>query len=159
MDRPTLQLQLRTQPLVDLRRLVQATRVLRWTPWFVLFGAIAGPANLLLGNHVTVVFWVASTALPGLVLDVSRMVNGGRAWQRSEGWITRRTVAAVVIFVAIALSLESVLDRLGGYHPASELMNTDWSQLSDVVAVSVALAVARQFLQWTRPRMDPQPSR
>ena len=159
MDCPTLQWHLRTQPLVDLRRLVRATRVLRWTPWFVLFGAIAGPANLLLGNHVTVVFWVASMALPGLVLDVSRLVNGGKAWQRSEGWITRRTVAAVVILVAVASPLESVLDRLGGYHPTSGLVNTDWSQLADVVAVSVALAVARQFLQWTRPRTDPQPSR
>lgn len=80
------------------------------------------------------------------------MVNGGKAWERNEGWINWRTVVAAVIVVGIASALESVLDRLGGYHPASQLVNTDWSQLSDAVAVSVAFPVARQFLQWSKPK-------
>jgi hypothetical protein len=133
-----------------LRRLAEVTKVLHVTPWFALVGAIAAPANLLLGNHITFGFWVATMALPGLVLDLSRMLNGGKAWERKEGWFTKRTVAAVVIFVAIAAPLEAVLDHLGGYQSANALVNTDWSQLSDAVAVSVALAVARQFLQWSK---------
>lgn len=128
-----------------------AIAVLHLAPWFAIFGAIVAVANLRLGNHITVSFWVASWALPGLLLDLSRLVNGGKAWERREGWITWRTVVAVVIVVGIAAPLESVLDRLGGYHPASQLVNTDWSQLSDAVAVSVAFPVARQFLQWTKP--------
>jgi hypothetical protein len=135
------------------RRLVQATKVLHFTPWFALFGAIAAPANLLLGNHVTFAFWVASTALPGLALDLSRMLNGGKAWERKEGWFTKRTAAAALILVAVAVPLESVLDHLGGYQSANAFVNTDWSQLSDVVALSVALPVARQFLRWSKPQM------
>jgi hypothetical protein len=134
------------------RRLAEATRVLHLTPWFTLLGVIAAPANLLLGNHITFAFWVASWALPGLVLDLSRMLNGGRAWERKEGWFTRRTVAAVVIFVAVAAPLEKLLDSLGGYQSNNALVNTDWSQLSDAVALSVALPVARQFLQWSKPK-------
>lgn len=90
--------------------------------------------------------------MPGLLLDLSRLVNGGKAWERKEGWITWRTGVAVVIVVGIAAPLESILDRVGGYHPASQLVNTDWSQLSDAVAVSVAFPVARQFLQWSKPK-------
>ena len=135
-----------------LRRLAAATKVLRLTPWFALFGAIAAPANLLLGNHVTFVFWVAAMAMPGLVLDLSRMLNGGKAWERKEGWFTKRMVAAVVIVVAVAAPLEAVLDRLGGYQSTHPLVNTDWSQLADAVALSVALPVARQFLHWSRPK-------
>jgi hypothetical protein len=135
-----------------LRRLAEATKVLHLTPWFALFGAIAAPANLLLGNHITFGFWVATMALPGLVLDLSRMLNGGKAWERKEGWFTKRTVAAVVILVAIAAPLEAVLDHLGGYQSTNALLNTDWSQLSDVVALSVALPVARQFLHWSKPK-------
>lgn len=129
-----------------------AVAALRWATWFAVFGAIVAVANLRLGNHITVGFWVASWALPGLLLDLSRLVNGGKAWERKEGWITWRTVVAVVIVVAIASPLESVLDRLGGYHPASQLVNTDWSQLADAVSVSIAFPVARQFLQWTKPK-------
>ena len=134
-----------------LRRLAQATKVLHLTPWFALFGAIVAPANLMVGNHITVGFWVATWALPGLVVDLSRMLNGGRAWERKEGWFTVRTVAAVVILVAIAAPFEAVLDHLGGYQSTNALVNTDWSQLSDAVAVSVALLAARQFLHWTKP--------
>src|ERR1700687_3345845 len=36
--------------------------------------------------------------------------------------------------------------HLGGYRSTNALVNTDWSQLSDAVALSVALPVARQFL-------------
>lgn len=132
-------------------RVQQAVRVLRFAPWFALFGAIVAVANLRLGNHITVGFWIATWALPGLLLDLSRLVNGGKAWERREGWISWRTVVAAVIVVGIASPLESILDRLGGYHPASQLVNTDWSQLSDALAVSVAFPVARQFLQWTKP--------
>jgi hypothetical protein len=135
-----------------LRRLGEATKVLHLTPWFALFGAIAAPANLLLGNHVTFGFWVATMALPGLVLDLSRILNGGKAWERKEGWFTKRTVAAVATLVAIAAPLEAVSDHLGGYQSTNALVNTDWSQLSDAVAVSVALPVARQFLQWSKPK-------
>ena len=135
-----------------LRRLVEAGKILHLTPWFALFGAVAAPANLLLGNHVTFGFWVATWALPGLVLDLSRMLNGGKAWERNEGWFTRRTVAAAVIVVAIAAPLEAVLDHLGGYQSTNALVNTDWSQLADAVALSVALPVARQFLQWSKPK-------
>jgi hypothetical protein len=136
-----------------LRQLADVTQVLHLTPWFALFGAIAALANLLLGNHITFGFWVASTALPGLLLDLSRMLNGGKAWERKEGWFTKRTVAAVVILVAIAAPLEAVVDRLGGYESTNALVNTDWSQLADAVAVSVALPVARQVLQWSKPRL------
>ena len=94
---------------------------------------------------------MATTALPGLVLDLSRMLNGGRAWERKEGWFTKRTMAAVVILVAIAAPLEAVLDHLGGYQSKNALVNTDWSQLSDALAVSVTLLVTRQFLQWSKP--------
>ena len=135
-----------------LLRLAEATKVLRLTPWFALFGAIAALANLLLGNHITFGFWVATTALPGLVLDLSRMLNRGKAWERKEGWFTKRTVAAVVILVAIAAPLEAVLDHLGGYQSTNALVNTDWSQLSDALALSVALAAARQFLHWSKPK-------
>jgi hypothetical protein len=135
-----------------LRRLAEATKVLHLTPWFALFGAIAAPANLLVGNHITFSFWVASTALPGLVLDLSRLLNRGKAWERKEGWFTKRTIAAVVILVAIAAPTEAVLDHLGGYRSTNALVNTDWSQLSDAVALSVALPVARQFLQWSKPK-------
>jgi hypothetical protein len=135
-----------------LRRLGEVTQVLHLTPWFALFGAIAATANLLLGNHITFGFWVVTTALPGLVLDLSRMLNGGKAWERKEGWFTKRTVAAVVIFVVVAAPLEAVLDHLGGYQSTSALVNTDWSQLSDAVALSVALPVARQFLHWSKPK-------
>ncbi len=135
-----------------LRRLADDTKVLHLTPWFAVFGAIAALANLLLGNHITFGFWVASMALPGLVLDLSRMLNGGRAWERKEGWFTKRTVAAVVILVAIAAPLEAVLDHLGGYQSTNALVNDDWSQLSDAVALSVALPVARQFLHWSKPK-------
>ena len=135
-----------------LRRLADATRVLHLTPWFALFGAIAALANLLVGNHITFGFWVATTALPGLVLDLSRMLNRGKAWERKEGWFTRRTLVAVVILVAVAAPLEAVLDRLGGYQSTNALVNTDWSQLSDAVALSVALPVARQLLQWSKPK-------
>jgi hypothetical protein len=134
-----------------LRQLAEVTKVLHLTPWFALFGAIAAPANLLLGNHITFGFWVATMALPGLVLDLSRMLNGGKAWERKEGWFTKRTAAAVVILVAIAAPLEAVLDHLGGYQSTNALVNTDWSQLSDAVALSVALPVARQFLHWSKP--------
>jgi len=134
-----------------LRELAEVTKVLHLTPWFALFGAIAAPANLLLGNHITFGFWVATMALPGLLLDLSRMLNGGKAWERKEGWFTKRTVAAVVILVAIAAPLEAVLDHLGGYQSTNALVNTDWSQLSDAVALSVALPVARQYLQWSKP--------
>ncbi len=112
---------------------------------------MAAPANLLLGNHITFGFWVATMALPGLLLDLSRKLNGGKAWERKEGWVTKRTVAAVVSFVAIAAPLEAVLDHLGGYQSRNALVNTDWSQMSDAVAVSVALLVARQLLQWSKP--------
>ncbi len=135
-----------------LRRLADATIVLHLTPWFALLGAIAAPANLLLGNHITFTFWVATMALPGLLLDLSRVLNGGKAWERKDGWFTKRTVAAVVILVAIAVPLEGVLDHLGGYQSTNGLVNTDWSQLSDAVALSVALPVARQFLQWSKPK-------
>jgi hypothetical protein len=135
-----------------LRRLAEVTKVLHLTPWFALFGAIAAAANLLLGNHITVGFWVATMALPGLVLDLSRLLNGGRAWERKEGWFTKRTVAAVVIFVALAAPLEAVLDHLGGYQSTHPLVNTDWSQLSDAVALSVALPMARQFLHRSKPK-------
>ena len=133
------------------RQLAEATQVLHLTPWFALFGAIAAPANLLFGNHITFGFWVATMALPGLVLDLSRMLNGGKAWERKEGWFTKRTAAAAVILVAIAAPLEPVLDHLGGYQSTNALVNTDWSQLSDAVALSVALPVARQFLHWSKP--------
>jgi hypothetical protein len=83
------------------------------------------------------------------VLDLSRMLNGGKAWERKQGWFTKRAVAAVVILVAIAAPLEAVLDHLGGYQSTNALVNTDWSQLSDALALSVALPVARQFLQWS----------
>ena len=135
-----------------LRKLAEVTKVLHLTPWFALFGAIAAPANLLFGNHITFGFWVATMALPGLMLDLSRMLNGDKAWERNEGWFTKRTVAAVVIFVAIAAPLEALLDHLGGYRTTNALVNTDWSQLSDAVALSVALPVARQFLQWSKPK-------
>jgi hypothetical protein len=135
-----------------LRQLARVTKVLHLTPWFALFGVIAALANLLLGNHITFGFWVAGTALPGLLLDLSRMLNGGKAWERKEGWFTKRTVAALVILVAVAAPLEAVIDHLGGYQSTNALVNTDWSQLSDVVAVSVAFPVARQFLQWSKPR-------
>jgi hypothetical protein len=139
-----------------LRQLAEATRVLHLTPWFALFGAIAALANLRLGNHVTFYLWVATMALPGLMLDLSRMLNGGKAWERKEGWwFTKRTLAAVVILVAIAAPFEMVLDHLGGYQSTNALVNTDWSQLSDAVAVSVALPVARQFLQWSKPKKRP----
>jgi hypothetical protein len=134
-----------------LRRLAEPAKVLHLTPWFALLGAIAAPANLLLGNHITSSFWVASMALPGLLLDLSRMLNGGKAWERKEGWFTKRTVAAVVIFVVVAAPLERLVDQLGGYQSTNAFVNTDWSQLSDVVALSVALLVARQFLQWSKP--------
>jgi len=134
-------------------------RSLHLTPWFTLFGAIAATANLLLGNHINFGFWVASTALPGLMLDLSRMLNGGKAWERKEGWFTKRTVAAVVILVAVAAPLEAVLDRLGGYQSTNALVNTDWSQLSDAVALTVALPVARQFLQWSKPKKSSAPER
>jgi hypothetical protein len=98
-------------------------------------------------------------ALPGLVLDLSRMLNGGRAWERKEGWFIKRTVAAVVILVVIAAPLEAVLDHLGGYQSTKALVNTDWSQLSDAVALSVALAAARQFLQWSKPKKRSAASR
>ena len=135
-----------------LRQLANVTKVLHLTPWFALFGVIAALANLLLGNHITFGFWVASTALPGLLLDLSRMLNGGKSWERKEGWFSKRTVAAVVILVAIAAPLEAVIDHLGGYESTNALVNTDWSQLSDVVAVSVAFPMARQFLHWSKPR-------
>lgn len=134
------------------RRLAEATKVLHLTPWFALFGAIAAAANLLLGNHITFGFWVATTALPGLVLDLARMLNGRKAWTRKEGWFTKRTVAAVAILVATAAPLEAVLDHLGGYRSTNAFVNTDWSQLSDALALSVALPVSRQFLQWSRPK-------
>jgi hypothetical protein len=130
----------------------RATSSLHATPWFALLGVIAALANLLIGNHITFVFWVASWALPGLLLDLSRMLNGGKAWERKQGWFTKRSVAAVVIVVAVAAPLEAVMDHLGGYESTKPLVNTDWSQLSDVVAVSVALLVARQFLQWSKPK-------
>jgi hypothetical protein len=135
-----------------LRRLAAATKVLHLTPWFALFGAIAALANLVLGNHITSGLWVATMALPGLVLDLSRMLSGGKVWERKQGWFSKRTVAAVVIFVAIAAPLEMVLDHLGGYRSTNALVNTDWSQLSDAVALSVALPVARQFLLWSKPK-------
>ena len=135
-----------------LRRLAEATKVMHLTPWFALFGAIATPTNLLLGNHITLGFWVATMALPGLTLDLSRMLNGGKAWERKEAWFTKRTVAALVIVVAIAAPLEAVLDHLGGYRSTNALVNTDWSQLSDALALSVALPVARQFLHWSKPK-------
>lgn len=134
-----------------MHRLLQATRFLRWTGWFALIGVIVAAANLLIGNHITFAFWVAGWALPGLLLDLSRMLNGSQAWKRQEGWITWRTVGWAVILVGVASPLESVIDPLGGYHPTNALVNTDWSQLSDVVAVSVAFPAARQFMQWTRP--------
>ncbi len=136
----------------SLRRLAEATKVLHLTPWFALFGAIAAPANLVLANHITFGFWVATMALPGLVLDLSRTLNCGKAWERKEGWFTKRTVAAVVILAAVAAPLEAVLDHLGGYQSTNALVNTDWSQLSDAVALSVALPVARQFLHWSKPK-------
>lgn len=37
-----------------------------------------------------------------IALDLSRMFNRGNAWEHKEGWFTKRTVAAVVILVAIA---------------------------------------------------------
>jgi len=135
-----------------LRQLAKVTKVLHLTPWFALFGAIAATANLLLGNHIIFGFWVATTALPGLVLDLSRMLNGGKAWDRKEGWFTKRTMAVVVILVAISVPLEAVLDHLGGYQSTNALVNTDWSQLSDAAALSVALPVARQFLHWSKPK-------
>lgn len=124
----------------------------RLTPWFALFGVVAAAANLLLGNHISFVFWVVSMAVPGLAIDLSRMVNGSRAWERKEGWVTWRTAGAVAIVVVIAAPLESLMDHLGGYDSSKPLMNTDWSQLSDVVAITAALLAARQFLQLTRPR-------
>ena len=133
--------------------------MLHLTPWFALFGAMVAPANLLIGNHITVVFWIATWALPGLVLDFSRMLTGSRAWQPAEGWWTWRTVAAIVIVVAIAAPFEMVLDHLGGYEPTSALLNTDWSQLSDAIAFSVAAAVAREFLQLTKPKKELEPNR
>ena len=125
-------------------------RLLRFTPWFALFGVLAAVANLLLGNRINFVFWVASTAVPGLALDLSRMANGSRAWERKEGWLTWRTAAAAVIVIVVAAPIESVVDHLGGYDSSKPLVNTDWSQLSDVVSVTLALLVARQFLQWTK---------
>ena len=142
-----------------LRRLAEATTVLHLTPWFALFGAIVAPANLLLGNHITFGFWVATMALPGLLLDLSRILNGGKAWEREEGWFTKRTVAAVVILVAIAAPLEAVVDHLGGYQSTNALVNSDWSQLSDAVALSVALLVARQFLHWSKPKKGSRAAR
>jgi hypothetical protein len=44
------------------------------------------------------------------------------------------------------------LDHLGGYQSTNALVNTDWSQLSDAVALSVALPVARRFLHWSKPK-------
>ena len=140
-----------------LRRLADATKVLHLTPWFALFGAIAAPANLLVGNHITFGFWVATWALPGLMLDLSRMLNRGKAWERKEGWFTKRTVVAAVILLAIAGPTEALMDHLGGYRSTNALVNTDWSQLSDAVALSVALPVARQFLQWSKPRTRSSP--
>ena len=128
---------------------------LRFTPWFALFGVVAAVANLLIGNHINFAFWVASMAVPGLAIDLSRMVNGSNAWERKEGWVTWRTAVAVVITLVVSTPLESVVDRLGGYDSSNPLVNTDWSQLSDVVAVTVALVVARQFLQLTRPSAGP----
>lgn len=125
-------------------------RRLRFTPWFALFGVFAAAVNLLIGNHINFAFWVASTAVPGLALDLSRMANGSNAWERKQGWVTWRTAAAVVIVFVIAAPVESVMDRLGGYDSSNPLVNTDWSQLSDVVSVTVASVVARQFLQLTR---------
>ena len=151
---PTLEL---LKPITSaVRQMAEVTKVLHLTPWFALFGAIAAPANLLLGNHITFVFWVGTMALPGLVLDLSRMLNGGKAWEPNEGWFTRRTAASVVIVVGIAAPLEAVLDHLGGYQSTNALVNTDWSQLSDAVALSVALPVARQFLQLSKPKMAGQ---
>lgn len=126
-------------------------RRFRFTPWFVLLGVVAAAANLLIGNHINFVFWVVSMAAPGLALDISRIVNGSNAWERKEGWVTWRTAVAVVIVLLISAPLESAMDRLGGYDSSKPLVNTDWSQLSDVVAVTVALLLARQFLQLTRP--------
>lgn len=139
-----------------LPRIERAVRVLRWTPWFVLLGVIVTPANLLIGNHINVAFWLASWAVPGLGLDLARMLaGGGPVWNRKQV-ITWRGLGAVVIFLAVAALLETPLDSLGGYHnslsPAAA--NTDWSQFSDVVAVTVALLIARQFLQWTKPSAE-----
>ncbi len=135
-----------------LRRLAEVTKVLHLTPCFAFFGAIAATANLTLGNHITFAFWVVTMALPGLVLDLSRILTGGKAWEPKEGWFTKRTVAAVAILVAIATPLEAVLDHLGGYQSTNALVNTDWSQPSDAVTFSVALPVARQFLHWSKPK-------
>ena len=137
-----------------MRRLAWARTVLRWTPWFVLLGAVATLGNLLLGNHITVSFWVASWALPGLALDLARSLNGGEpAWNRKEIF-TLRGLVAVVIFLGVALPLESALDSVGGYHASSVpwYVNTDWSQLSDALTVTIAFSIARQFLAWTRPK-------
>lgn len=135
-------------------------RVLRWTPFFLLLGAIVTPANLLIGNHINVAFWVASWTVPGLALDLSRMLNGGKAaWSRKEvfSW---RGLAAVVIFLVVAGLLETPLDNLGGYHNSlsNPYLNTDWSQFADVVTVTVALLIARQFLQWTKPKEHSAPA-
>ena len=139
-----------------LPRIEQAVRVLRWTPWFVLVGVIVTAANLLIGNHINVTFWLASWAAPGLALDLARMLAGGRpVWSRKQV-ITWRGLGAVLIFLAVAGLLETPLDNLGGYHNslATSAVNTDWSQFSDVVAVTVALLIARQFLQWTKPSAE-----
>lgn len=140
-----------------MRLLAWARTVLRWTPWFVLLGAAAALGNLWLGNHITVTFWVASWALPGLALDLSRALNGGGpAWKRKEIF-TPRGLLAVVIFLGVALPLESLLDDLGGYHASSVAwyVNTDWSQLSDALTVTIAFSIARQFLAWTKPKAPP----
>ena len=131
--------------------------VLRWTPWFVLLGVVAALGNLLLGNHITAIFWVASWALPGLALDLSRALNGGKpAWNRKQVF-TVRGLIALVIFLGVALGLEPLLDSLGGYHASSVAwyVNTDWSQLSDALTVTIAFSIARQFLAWTKPKVPP----
>lgn len=140
-----------------MRRLAGVRTVLRWTPWFVLLGVIASLGNLLLGNHITVAFWVASWGLPGLALDLARALNGGQpAWNRKE-ILTLRGLLAVVIFLGAALPLEPVVDSLGGYHASSVAwyVNTDWSQLSDALTVTIAFSIARQFLAWTKPKAPP----
>lgn len=126
------------------------TRLVRFTPWFALLGVLAAVANLLLGNRINFAFWVASMSVPGLALDLSRLANGSKAWERKEGWLTWRTAVAVVIVIVVAAPIESALDHLGGYDSSKPLVNTDWSQLSDVVSVTLALVVSRQFLQWTK---------
>jgi len=57
----------------------------------------------------------------------------------------------------VILVAEVIQDRFqrggdSGYQSTNALVNTDWSQLSDAVALSVALPVARQVLHWSNPK-------